>query len=275
LATDEQLRFSSRIYIIKGATSEEFLQNASSTDRKIGELLESMEQNSKYLSVIEPIKIADILELVCKDENTGVIPTLEFINVEEIEEDVNQDKTGTAKFDFGGYAILCNSQIVDYINREEAIAYNFVKNKIQQTSIVIEANENNGDYITLGVTDSEANVDFEFSENDLKKIIINVKVQSNIDSISFKEEIFTEEQVSAIENKEAKYIEEQIKNVIKKSQDIDIDFFNFMDTLKIKHPYKYKMVVDNWKNIWSDIEIEVNVSCEVERKHDLLKMETN
>jgi len=48
-----------------------------------------------------------------------------------------------------------------------------------------------------------------------------------------------------------------------------------MDTLKIKHPYKYKMVVDNWKNIWSDIEIEVNVSCEVERKHDLLKMETN
>lgn len=247
-----------------------------------------MEKNIKYLSIVSPIKIADVLKMMVSEEKTGVIPALELVNENE-EEEIIEDKSEVLNFDFAGYAILHDNKIVDYLTKDESIAFNFIKNEIKQASIVVkldddnennnsgnnESNKSSENNITLGVTDASTTIDFKFSDNALKKIIINVKVRTNLESISFKEKIFTDQEITMIENKESEYIKNQLENVIRKGQNMQIDFFNFMEELKRKHPYKYEEVKENWKNIWPYIEVEVNVNSQIERRYDLLKTGAN
>lgn len=286
-ASDEEIRYSGRIYIIKDKSAKEFLNETIDTSRELGKKLDNMEENIEYLSLIYPFKITDLLECATSENRIALIPVLEEIKQEENNEvkenqatnsettkentNANSENTKMSDFDFAGYAIINEMELIDYLTKDESRSCNFIFNKTEQTSIVLPNNTNEEKNITVSTVDSNCEISYEFNDDILEKVIFNLKVKCNIEDITFGEDIYTEEEVNGLQTNLEELLKKQLEEVIKKSKNIKVDFLNISKVLNSKHPYKYEKIKENWKNIWSEVQIEVNVEAQVQRKYDFLK----
>lgn len=269
-ATDEQIRYSGNVYIVKNSTAKDFFEKTVNPSRKLGQKLDSMEENIKFLSIVSEYKITDLLELVASKKQIGLIPVLE--EIKEKEGGNNKESNSSLQdFDFSGYGIIQNAKLIDYLNKEESRSCNFIKNKTSETVIVLNSIEKEENDITLSTMDSKCNLEFIFNSNDLEKIKLDLKVKGNIEEISFGDEIYTDEEVAKLEEELNEVLKEQLKNVIDKSQKMNIDFLDISKVLERKHPFKYEKIKENWNEIWPKIEVQVNVESQIQRKYDLIK----
>ena len=51
---------------------------------------------------------------------------------------------------------------------------------------------------------------------------------------------------------------------------LKLDYMKFGDMLKIKHPYKWNKIKDDWENIFRDAKISVDVESVLEGSHNIL-----
>ena len=139
-----------------------------------------------------------------------------------------------------------------------------MKNNIQSASMTIK--NTSGNNLEVALNKAKTSYKFEFDENKIKKVKINVKARSNLEEVDLVEEYFTPKERKNLEKQMSDIIKKQIEGVINKAKKLDIDFFNFEENiLNKKHPYKYEKMKNNIKNIWNEAEIEIKIEPEIER----------
>ena len=99
IARDEQTRINARIFIIKGAEAEYFFDNSANKDFELEERLKSMEENASLDSVVTPIDILDVIDMMVSDNSAGVIPSLKIISSEDKNNDQSNNQSSDNKDD--------------------------------------------------------------------------------------------------------------------------------------------------------------------------------
>lgn len=279
LAKDKEVRLSSHIYLIKSMSAESFLNEVVNSEYKLTEKLMSMEEKSSEKTIINYLTLSELLSSKLSKNSTYLVPTLQIVssddlNIKKEEENESKSEGGQNKekrFDFYGYGIMKGTKLISYINQDESIIYNMLINKFENGNIDIDVGS--GGMISFGINDLKTDYNFKFNnKKGLKQININVEFRSNFEEVQTTEDITTEKNISKYERIQQQKIKKQIEELITKSQKLNIDILGIGQKLKIKHPYKYKVVEKSFQNNYKNMKINVRVKANIDRTYDIYQI---
>jgi len=288
IATNEEIRLSTKVYIIKGYTSEEFLAKVINNRYDISEKLRNITENNKQLGLTTDIELKDIMGRIEADINKGIVPVLELQEEKVISQGESSSSSGDSdssessnnrenqnvNFNLGGYAVFKDLKLVGYLTTEQSIGYNFIKNYIQSIALTVKSLSNKS--LEIGLTEANTDIEFEFDGDSVKKIKIKVMAKANLEETDLVNKYFTPEERENLEKQIKNQIKGNIISAINVAKELDVDYLNLTeDVLSKKHPYKYKKIKDNIKNIWKEVDTEVEVEAEIERDYDVFNLTEN
>jgi len=274
ISKDQEVRMSGHIYLIKGQTSQAFLEDMVSSEYKVAEKLQSMEEKSTQKSIVNYLSFSDLLAKKLSKPSVYLIPALEMSSSEKLTDVKGSEKEGEEtlekSFNFGGYGIMKNTKLVEYINKEEAIMYNMLTNKSEGGNIDIENSK--GEVLSFGLNDISTSYKFEFDNDKLKKLKITVKFRSNYEEVHTKEDIVYSKDIDKYEKLQEIKIKKQVESLIKKSQTLGLDIVGVGQNLKLAHPYRHEKLKNSFEKDYKKLEVEVKVEASIDRTYDMVKI---
>lgn len=274
LAKDQEVRLSSHVYLVKGMTAQEFLEEMVSSEYKLTEKLISMEEKSSEKTITKELTLSELLSSKLSKSETYLIPVLTVNSSEELIEikggEEEQDESMKKRFDFYGYGIMKDNKLLSYINQDEAIIYNILINKAEGGNIDVETED--GNIISFGINDIETSYNFDFSNDELKQINIKVEFRSNFEEVQNEQDITKQNNMDEYEKLQEEKIKKQAKALIMKSQKLNTDILSIEQKIKIKHPYKYRKIESTFENNYQNININVEVKASIDRTYDIVEI---
>lgn len=276
ISKDKEMRPSSHMYLIKDMKAYEFLENIVAFEYELSDKLESMEKKSGNKTIIKPLTISELLSGKLSDSGIYLIPTLNYVTADDNlsiikEEGIEEAKKLEKQFDFYGYGIMKDSKLVDFLNEDQATIYNMLMNYTKGGNIEIETDSN--EIISFSINNISTSYDFVFEESGaLNTVNISVKFKSDFEEIYNEDNPTSNEKIKEYEKLQNEKIENEVKELVQKTKELNLDILNIEGKLKLKHPYKYRKVKDVFKS-YSKINITVEVQSQIERTYDVVKIE--
>lgn len=170
----------------------------------------------------------------------------------------------------GGYAVLNKRKLVGYLNRSNSITCNLLKNELNGSNINISLE--NDDLVSFGIFDSKTKYDFNFDGENLSEVIINNEIKVNYEEVRTDEDISNEEKIDELQKKVSEEIKHEIERVISKMKEFNCDFINIKDHFKVKHPYKYEKMKDDWTEQLLNAKFIIQNKTVILRTYDVLQV---
>ena len=284
-----QTRLNARIYVVKGATAKEFLEKAASSDYKLEDKLELMQNDFWAQRVSMDIEVLDVVKTLFTKEGIGMIPLIEFTDylgafdekVEEYDsmhggestENVSTEKQGIEEthvpFSYAGVGIIKDMQMVDMLTEKETMVANYILTKNNASEINIEKGDT---FVSFGIDTLNVKEKFKFDENDiLNEIIFTVTFDANYEEVKALEPVFTLAKVEEYEKALNETVKKQIEDIIKLEIDKDMDFLALKGRLEFKHPYNYRKNEENFSEILKKCKITVEAKGRIEATYDVVE----
>lgn len=273
ISKDQETRMSGHIYLVKGQTTQEFLQQLAGLEYKVSEKLASMEEKSSEKSIVKFLTLSDLLSRKLAGPSIYLIPALEISSSEKLA-DVKgvekEEKSNEKSFNFCGYGIMKEAKLIEYIDSKESIIYNMLINESEGGNIDIETK--GGEIISFGMNDITTEYSFSFDDNKLKKINIVVNFRSNYEEVHTKSNIMYTNKIDEYEKLQEEKIKKQVEDLIAKSQSLGIDIVGIGQKIKIRHPYKFRNVKDSFEEDYKNAKINVKVEASIDRTYDVVEI---
>jgi len=118
-----------------------------------------------------------------------------------------------------------------------------------------------------------ADVDYEpvYEGTELKSIIVNVELKAGIEEVGGEIDISDTEVLDGLSEKISQIMSGKGREALNKSQELGADFLNFRNKVEIKSPIKFSRMDKSWQEIYPELDIDLNVTTEIERTYDLLE----
>lgn len=272
IARDEEFRFNSFVYVVKDISVSEFLKGQVESKEFLAEKLGNLEKHIDDFGFTSETRLLDVLNFLLQKEQTGLIPAISIINDEDafgFAIESSEEAKARESVSFLGYALIKDGKLYEYLNPETSRGYNIFQNNLKTAPITIE--DETGNKINLDVQRIVTEYSFDFEGDKLKKVYVKVRVRSNFSHITNILSIYEDDTISDYENKQADVIKEEILKVLDKAKEINSDFVNLLGKLRMKHPYKYEKIKDEWENILPNLEYEIYVESQISRTYDVFE----
>lgn len=171
---------------------------------------------------------------------------------------------------FGGYAVLNKRKLVGYLNRSNSITCNLLSNELNGSNINISLEDK--DIVSFGVFDSKTKYDFNFNGENLSEVVIKNEMKVNYEEVRTKEDISDEQKINDLQQKISEETKKEIERVIAKMKEYNCDFINIKEAFKIKHPYKYEKMKDNWTEQVLNAKFTIENKTVILRTYDVLQV---
>ncbi len=262
---DGELRLDTRVFLVKGTSARELLEKVSGSEVFVADQLKSLEKNVEMLSISEAMELIELMEELDKGHSAGVVPSLFLTEHSGEHRGSSEEKTKNIEVD--GYAVIKEFKLIDFVGRPYSRGYNFIKNKAR--SMVIEVEDPAGKAIALELIDSRTRIIPEFEGDQLKKVIFETTFSSNIDEVHSRADVFNEETLTWLEEKQSQKIKEEMEYVIALAQKNKADFLDLGHIINMKHPYKWHAIKEQWNKIFPDLKTDVKVKSKIMRTYDI------
>lgn len=239
------------------------LNNISSQNIK-----ESIENDTKRLGCSKIITLSDLIKDYKNPNIELTIPSIKISgnsNDGKEEKNLEQSQTDTS-IELDGIAVFKDNKLKGYLTDDESLTYNFITNKIKNTLIKLNYNNNN-EYIITETISSKTKLIPNIKNN---TITINIKGTSAITELNKKIDIEKKENINKLEKKLNNKIEKFITiNYQRINDKYNSDIYGFKD-LYYKTNNKYYKKMNNKENILKNIKIKVKVDIKIIEQGNLL-----
>lgn len=284
-----QTRLNARIYVVKGATAKEFLEKAASSDYKLEDKLELMQNDFWAQRVSMDIEVLDVVKTLFTENGIGMIPLIEFTDYlgafdEEVEEydsmhggetteNVSTEHKGIEEthvpFSYAGVGIIKDMQVTDRLTEKETMIANYILSKNNASEITIGDDKT---FVSFGIDTLNVDEKFYFDTNDkLKEIKFIATFDANYEEVKALEPVFTLTKVEEYEKKLNDTVKKQIEDIIKLELEKGIDFLAIKSKLEFKHPYKYRKNEENFMDVLKKCKITVESKGKIEATYDVVE----
>lgn len=148
-------------------------------------------------------------------------------------------------------AITNKGKIIKYLDEEETIGYNFIRNEIDEFSIPIKYKDN---YMTIKI--NKSNTKNNVYKKDKYIIKININIDAYITEYNLDLDLNDNKNINKLEKLTEKEINKYIKKVIK--LDSKSDFLGFK-----------RMIYEDYKVLTNDYIVKTNIKVNIKRKGEL------
>ncbi len=267
LTRNHEIRFSPKIYIIKGSSAKDFIYQTNSEDTYLMERLDNIQEDFSLHSNFSEVNILDVAAML-NDENTAaVIPAL--ISADQTNRKMLGGTLPEKIVHTDGYAVIKDFKLVGYFDASCARGYNFLLSKVKSGAVnVIDSSGNN---VSLEIINETTKITAKFNGDSLESVTYHVHIYSNVVEQQSREDIYT---ISSLENlykQQSDIIKTEMETVIGLSKDFGIDSIELGKRLRMKHPYKWEKIKDNWREVFTNLDISVEVTSSPRRTYDLLE----
>lgn len=247
LIRDAETREDTPILISRDETAKEIF-GGEATEAVISVVLSDILENQKNLGKAQITNISDY-EIASHIKGASV--AIPAIHLKQENEKKIPEIMGTA--------IIKNDRLAGFLEGEEAKSLYFIRDEIKSGVLVEEIMKNDAqNLIALEIFTSKTNVTPIIENNDIK-FNIDIETSVAIDEINGKGNFFSEEAVKELEQNAETSLTAQIEAFIKKVQsDYDADIFGFASKLWENKPQTYNMVINNWDELFKNIQVYVH-----------------
>lgn len=162
-----------------------------------------------------------------------------------------------------GFALFNEDRLAGFLSGDISRGLNFITNDINSTGITVK--DKNGNSTGLEVMQSSTRVKPFF---DPLSATIEVNVQSNLVEY-YKISPLSDQDIGQLEQQQSELICNEIAQVIKRMQELDSDPGRIMDAFYHKDPVKWQEIKDNWKSVFSKLDITVKVNSKILNTYEL------
>jgi len=236
------------------------------SDISSSSIMDTMNTNMKYMGTTRLITFNELVDGYLNNREQLVLPVIDVVNSEEEGEKIENVESSIVKesYKLENLAIFKDNLLIGYLNKDEALTYNYLKNNIKNTVLSYQCEKDR--YITLEIIDSKADIK---SKNG--KIEIRLELLGNINESNCRIDLSKVDNLEKMQKEITsdfnKKIEINIKNLIKK---YDSDIFGFLDMI-YKNDYKnYKKIRDD-KDYLSKLDISVNSKVIIKSSGNLME----
>ena len=253
ISRDHETRIDIDLLISKEKTAKELLsQQSVTTDIRALEMNFMLDANK---SLAKSPKVGTY-EFINTLESEGISPTLPAIGITTSENKETSELSGTA--------IFKKEKLVGFLDEEESKYLLFIRDKIKGGLLSINMSENNPkDKVTLEIFKNKTKIKPVYSGENIS-INISIKTEVTIEENDTSINNIDEKGRAKLKNESEKFLEKQIGDLIKKVQnEFDSDIFGFGAKIKAEMPHLWKVIKDDWDDIFKDLDVVVNAQIDI------------
>lgn len=228
-----------------------------------------LKNNNKYLSGSVLTTFEELVDEYISDTKEIILPIITVIGDEGDKKENLDSSIPKSLLYLNETAIFKENKLSHYLTKDETIYYNLITNKLNQTILSYECEENK--YITLEIIENKSKIKIE---QNTPNININIKAKANLTSSMCNYDISKESGIKEIEDKAKKEIEQNINNLINKTKEYQTDIFLFKD-LYYKYNNKYYNNISDYNEFYKKIKIKTNIELNIFEKGNSLQVIEN
>lgn len=254
---DHELRFDTSVAVSKDTSASDILKLGEKNKEFIPDTLDSIFKNSQKISVSDRISLIELMKSF-ENEYTGeIIPSI------SIDETYGEENSNIV---LNGYGVFDNKKLLGFISDDTSRGLNWINNKVQSSSIVV--NDEKGNKVSLEVIDSICKKEIKF-DSEIPELTLNIKFSTNISELMSQDDVFSEDKIKMLEEKQNKVVEEEINKIINYSKLNGVDILPISDDIYNQYPIKWEKIKGNWKDVFEQIDIKVNINSKINRTYHI------
>lgn len=257
------------VVITKDTTPQEILNSSSKVNSSIAkEITEIIKTTYKYVGSATDYLLVDNLDMILDDGRATVMSAISFDDENEISSKENDNESNsnddnenlTPKFKSENIAYFKSRSFCGYLDENESIVYNLLKNKLQNTILTIGEGEN---LLVAEITTANSKLSPKY-EDDNFIVDIDVNIEANItevgDKVSYEVNDKIDEYKAKLEEEITKKISDALYNYQNKYKE---DIVGYGSLLYKYLPKEYLKVKDKFYNEYFQ-KVKSNVKVNVE-----------
>ncbi len=258
---DHELRIEAKIFIVKGATAKEVIEQINLTDYFILDKLDSLSQNIRLLSVSEEMRISDLMRFIDIYHGSARLPCIQLVTRE------GDGGKKVADIDTCGYAIIADLKLAGFIERDMSRGINLITGHVGSSIVTVK--DLSGQDASLEITQSTTEVIPYFEGDELTKITIKSRVKSNLGEVQSQMKITNEETIRYMERQQSEILENEMKSVLEKVLKFKSDCLNICDKIRLKRPLRWHEIEEKWMLILQEVRFDFQVESVIERTYEI------
>jgi len=258
---DHELRIESKVYIVKGSTTKDLIEQFNQSDFYISDKLDSLGQNFKLLSNSKEMRIHELMRFIDIHHASARIPCIYLVNRDKGDGKQTKDIEGC------GYAIFSNLKLAGYIDTDISRGVNLITNTVESSIVTVKDLE--GRDVSLEIIDSNTKVIPHFNGDNLESITLKTKVTSNIGEVQSQTDFAHENSISYMESQQSKILKNEMEKALEKIQYFQSDCLGICDRIRLKRPLKWHKIEDQWMQIFTSIKFDIQVESKIQRTYEL------
>ncbi|MCL2077107.1 MAG: hypothetical protein FWH08_01720 [Oscillospiraceae bacterium] len=253
LSKNSNLRLTASVFIVRGLGGSASEAAEILNESKTLDILRNYGENSGINAFSSQMKFYELLSELAVNTRAVAVPALV----------INESAEGKNVVP-NGYAIIKDSVLQGFLDNNSSRGYNIMKNKSVHSIIEI-------DYLGAAtrLETAKRQVKFNFDGDVLTDITVNVTVTASaVDSggkvFKLSEQDLSREDVTLLMEKEqGRIIFDELQKTVAASKRYNSDFIGFGDLLRIRHPYKWERMKNNWDQIYKQTPVKININSRI------------
>lgn len=257
------------VVITKDTTPQEILNSNSKVNSSIAkELTEIIKTTYKYVGSATDYLLVDNLDMILDDGRATVMSAISFDDENEISSKENDNESNsnddnenlTPKFKSENIAYFKSRSFCGYLDENESIVYNLLKNKLQNTILTIGEGEN---LLVAEITTANSKLSPKY-ENDNFIVDIDVNIEADITEVGDKVRYEVNDKIDEYKAKLEEEITKKISDALYNYQNKYKEDIVGYGSLFYKYlPKEYLKVKDKFYNEYFQ-KVKSNITVNVE-----------
>ncbi len=255
---DSEIRFTPKVYIVRGCPAKELMQKSSTGDRFLAERLKNMDKDVKLMSSSGQINLIDISGMLFNKTAAAVVPAL---RCRDIEDEVFTGEMPEKDVLPCGYAVLKDFRLAGFFDDSISRGYNFLTGDVYSSNYTVR--DKSGMKVELEIKSAEVSVKASFSGDKLESVTYKACVKSILREQQSREDIYQPDSLREMEKQLSDIIKNEMTQVIGKSKEFGPDAIGLGQKLRLKHPLRWDKLKDGWKETFPKLNIQVEVGVKL------------
>ena len=248
------------ITISKGIEANKIIKIMASTENIPADYVTSEIETADLESALTySSKLDEFVSFYLKDY---IDPSISVIKVNNYEKESttlknNETTNPKTKIILDNIAITKDGKLEKYLNKNETIGYNFIRNRVKEIIIPVKC-DNDNNYSSISLINSKTKNKIEKKKN---KYVINLYVNSSasINEYNCTKDLDKENTIKKLQEKTEKQIKKYMNKAINIQNNSKSEFLGFKRMIYLK----------NGKYNNEDYDIKINVNVNIPRKGDI------
>lgn len=259
---DHETNLTASVMVAQGSTAEEFIKKTKIPRVTLSDYLQSLFTDVGSMSESSEVSLIHYMCLVNCDWENLYLPCIQLVNVLE----KSKEEEDIKDVQLNGYAIFNDQEFTGIANGKLARGINWMINEI--SSGIIVAKDHQGEKVSLEIIDGGSEIETDFS-GDEPTAKIKVQFSTNIGDYKGVEDIFKKDIIDYIVADQERIVKKEIEDTLAFLQKNKSDVIHLGDKLNHKYPVKTKDLLVDWDEIFSNMEITVEVESRINRIYEI------